>query len=159
MATPTSKIRSCGRSSGSSPPSPAGCSSWASRRSSCCRSPRSLSYLAIRPTTRRLDDFTAATGALRQGTLAARVPVEGEDEVAHLQTDFNVMAADLERSVGELEAERDTVSRLLAFRRELVTAVSHELRTPVATIRAYLEFRRSTTGTVRRRRACAATSR
>ena len=67
------------------------------------------------------------------------MPVEGEDEVAHLQTDFNAMAADLERSVRELEAERDTVSRLLAARRELVTAVSHELRTPVATIRAYLD--------------------
>ena len=98
-----------------------------------------VSYLAIRPTTRRLDQLTAATGALRQGTLAARVPVEGEDEVAYLQTDFNAMAVDLERSVGELEAERDTVSRLLASRRELVTAVSHELRTPVATIRAYLD--------------------
>lgn len=98
-----------------------------------------VSYLAIRPTTRRLDQLTAATGALREGTLAARVPVEGEDEVAHLQTDFNAMAADLERSVRDLEAERDTVSRLLASRRELVTAVSHELRTPVATIRAYLD--------------------
>ena len=98
-----------------------------------------ISYLAIRPTTRRLDQLTTATAALREGTLAARVPVEGEDEVAHLQTDFNAMAADLERSVRELEAERDTVSRLLAARRELVTAVSHELRTPVATIRAYLD--------------------
>ena len=98
-----------------------------------------ISYLAIRPTTRRLDQLTTATAALREGTLAARVPVEGEDEVAHLQTDFNAMAADLERSVRELEAERDTVSRLLVARRELVTAVSHELRTPVATIRAYLD--------------------
>jgi signal transduction histidine kinase len=101
-----------------------------------------VSYLALRPTTRRLDELTAATGALREGDLTARVAIDGEDEVAHLQADFNAMAADLERSVGELEAERDTVSELLAARRELVTAVSHELRTPVATIRAYLDSSR-----------------
>jgi signal transduction histidine kinase len=49
------------------------------------------------------------------------------------------MAADLERAMGDLQAERDAVARLLEARRELVVAVSHELRTPVATLRAYLD--------------------
>lgn len=98
-----------------------------------------VSYLALRPTTRRLDGLTAATGSMREGDLATRVGVEGEDEVARLQADFNAMAADLERSVDELESERDTVRQLLTARRELFTAVSHELRTPVATLRAYLD--------------------
>jgi signal transduction histidine kinase len=49
------------------------------------------------------------------------------------------MAADLERSLHELEAERDRVAGLLAARRQLVASVSHELRTPVATLRGYLE--------------------
>jgi signal transduction histidine kinase len=98
-----------------------------------------VSWAVLRPTTRRLDGLTQATGALRAGDLAVRVPVEGEDEVADLQADFNAMATDLERSIGELQAERDTVARLLSARRELLTAVSHELRTPVATLRAYLD--------------------
>jgi signal transduction histidine kinase len=98
-----------------------------------------VSFLALRPTTRRLDGLTAATGSMREGDLATRVGVEGEDEVARLQADFNAMAADLERSVGELATERDTVRQLLTARRELFTAVSHELRTPVATLRAYLD--------------------
>ena len=98
-----------------------------------------VSYLALRPTTRRLDELTAATGSMREGDLATRVDLQGEDEVAHLQADFNAMAADLERSVAELEGERDTVRHLLEARRELFTAVSHELRTPVATLRAYLD--------------------
>ena len=98
-----------------------------------------VSHAVLRGTTRRLGGLTAATGMLRSGDLAARVDVEGDDEVARLQADFNAMATDLERSVGELEAERDTVGRLLTARRELLTAVSHELRTPVATLRGYLD--------------------
>jgi signal transduction histidine kinase len=39
----------------------------------------------------------------------------------------------------ELRNERDTVSGLLAARRELIASVSHELRTPMATLRSYLE--------------------
>jgi signal transduction histidine kinase len=98
-----------------------------------------ISFVVLRQATRRLEDLTAATAALRAGDLAARVPVSGEDEVARLQGDFNAMAADLEGAMRDLRAERDTVARLLQDRRELVAAVSHELRTPVATLRAYLD--------------------
>lgn len=98
-----------------------------------------FSYLFARPTTRRLETLAAATSTLRAGDYSVRVPIAGEDEVAQLQTNFNAMAADLERAVRELKAERDTVARLLQARRELVASVSHELRTPVATLRSYLE--------------------
>jgi len=98
-----------------------------------------ISYFALRRTTRRLEELVTATSALRAGDLAARVPVTGEDEVARLQADFNAMAAELERTLRELEEERDSVARLLQARRELVAAVSHELRTPVTTLRGYLE--------------------
>src|SRR5206468_1266585 len=87
-----------------------------------------ISVFVLRRATRRLEDLTAAAGALRAGDLGARVPVGGEDEVARLQADFNAMAADLEGAMGDLRAERDTVARLLQARRELVAAVSHELR-------------------------------
>jgi signal transduction histidine kinase len=98
-----------------------------------------ISVVVLRRATRRLEDLTAATGALRAGDLGARVPVAGEDEVARLQADFNAMASEMEGVMGDLRAERDTVARLLQARRELVVAVSHELRTPVATVRAYLD--------------------
>ena len=98
-----------------------------------------FSYLVIRPTVQRLQTLAAATGALRQGDYAIRVPVTGEDEVAQLQADFNGMAADLERAVRELQGERDRVAALLQERREMIATVSHELRTPVATLRGYLE--------------------
>ncbi|HEY7125161.1 MAG TPA: ATP-binding protein [Ktedonobacterales bacterium] len=98
-----------------------------------------FSYLFARRMTRRIEGLAGATSALRQGNYASRVPVSGKDEIARLQTDFNAMAADLERTLRELQAERDAVATLLKSRRELVASVSHELRTPVATLRGYLE--------------------
>jgi len=56
-----------------------------------------------------------------------------------LQADFNAMAGELERTLLDLETQRDTIAHLLQSRRELVVNVSHELRTPVTTLRAMLE--------------------
>ncbi len=98
-----------------------------------------FSWLATRKTTRRLEVLTEAAGALRRGDYGTRIPVEGEDEVAQLQEDFNAMAAVLEQAMRGLEAERDKVSDLLDARRQLMANVSHELRTPLATLRSYLD--------------------
>lgn len=102
-----------------------------------------FSYLFARRMTRRIEGLAEATSALRLGNYAIRVPVSGEDEIARLQTNFNAMAADLEHTLRELQAERDSVATLLKARRELVASVSHELRTPVATLRGYLESTRT----------------
>lgn len=98
-----------------------------------------FSFLFARGAARRILDLAHATERLRAGDLAARAPVQGEDEVAQLQMNFNAMAADMERGVHDLRAERDQVALLLDQRRELIANVSHELRTPVATLRGYLE--------------------
>ncbi len=98
-----------------------------------------FSYLAARTNTERIKKLAQATSALRQGSYAARVEVSGEDEVTRLQQNFNSMADDLERTLRELQSERDRVDGLLQSRRELVAGVSHDLRTPVTTMRAYLE--------------------
>ncbi len=98
-----------------------------------------FSYLAMRGTVRRVKMLAAATSALRAGNYQVRVPVIGQDEVAQLQSDFNAMATDLQRTLQELQEQRDNVAKLLEERRELIANVSHELRTPVATVRGYLE--------------------
>jgi signal transduction histidine kinase len=98
-----------------------------------------FSYVFARRTTRRLRTLATATNVLREGDYSVRVPVEGADEVAQLQENFNAMAIDLASAVDDLKVERDTVSQLLEARRELVASVSHELRTPVSTLRSYLE--------------------
>jgi signal transduction histidine kinase len=102
-----------------------------------------FSYVVARRITRRLHPLADAAAALREGQYTARSPVEGADEVAQLQADFNAMADALEKAIASLEMERDTVARLLEARRKLVGNVSHDLRTPAATIRATLESARS----------------
>ncbi len=99
-----------------------------------------FSYIVMKRTTDRIRMLAMATSMLRQGDYTIRVPVVGEDEVAQLQENFNVMASDLQHAMRDLQSERDRVASLLQERRELVANVSHELRTPVATIRGYLEI-------------------
>ena len=98
-----------------------------------------VSFLVARKTTKRLERLAAATGKLRDGDYTTRVAIDGEDEVAQLQTTFNAMAGELERTLHDLQIERDRVAALLHARRELIANVSHELRTPLATIRGYLD--------------------
>jgi len=95
-----------------------------------------FSTLFTRRTTRRLQELARAADALRQKDYRVRVPVDGEDEVSRVQASFNHMAGELTRALGDLQDERDRVSRLLAERRELFAGVSHELRTPLAVLRA-----------------------
>jgi signal transduction histidine kinase len=105
-----------------------------------------VSYKSVRRFTRRLDHLTETTRKLRQGEYSARSEVQGEDEIAQLQQDFNSMAADLEAAMAALSAERDKVTRLLDSRRQLTANASHELRTPVATLQSYLETLSSAQG-------------
>ncbi|MCG8347995.1 MAG: HAMP domain-containing histidine kinase [Chloroflexales bacterium] len=105
-----------------------------------------LAFYLTRHTTRRIKQLSNTASAMQAGDLSARVFVEGEDEVTQLQTAFNAMAADLQRTMHDLaqanvalKAERDAVTRLLQERRVLIAGVSHELRTPIATLRGYLD--------------------
>src|SRR5581483_4450987 len=98
-----------------------------------------LAYFLARRLTSRLERLGQAAEALAAGDLTCRVPEGPADEVGQLARRFNGMAADLERSLRELQAERDRVAGLLDAQRQLVASVSHELRTPVATVRGYLE--------------------
>ena len=98
-----------------------------------------VAYLLSRRIVGRLERLGAAASALAAGDVSARVDPGPDDEVGLLGRRFNAMAGDLQRSLAELEAERDRVAGLLEARRQLVAGVSHELRTPVATIRGYLE--------------------
>jgi signal transduction histidine kinase len=100
-----------------------------------------ISYLTARSITKRIEALTEATRAIRQGMYTARTPVEGEDEIAQLQRDFNAMAADLEEANTALKAERDSVLAMLESRRRMFANISHELRTPVTTMRSLLEKR------------------
>jgi signal transduction histidine kinase len=98
-----------------------------------------ISYITAQNITRRLEKLIETTNALQNVQTYQRIDVEGEDEIAKLQSDFNRMVERLSTAHNHLEQERDTVRQLLTTRQRLFADVSHELRTPIATVRSYLE--------------------
>jgi two-component system, OmpR family, sensor histidine kinase RstB len=80
----------------------------------------------VRQLTRRLERLQRGVESLGAGDLAARVAVEGQDEVAHLAESFN-------RAAGQIE-------QLVRAHQSLLANASHELRTPLARIRLALEM-------------------
>ena len=80
----------------------------------------------VRRLTGRLERLQRGVESLGAGDLAARVKVEGRDEVARLAQSFNQAAARIES--------------LLNAHKMLLANASHELRTPLARIRLGLEL-------------------
>jgi signal transduction histidine kinase len=83
-------------------------------------------YPVVRGLTRRLERLQTGVETLGAGNLAARVTVEGRDEVARLAASFNRAAARIEELVGA--------------HRLLLANASHELRTPLSRIRLGIEL-------------------
>jgi signal transduction histidine kinase len=82
-------------------------------------------YPVVRRLTRRLETLQTSVAALGSGDLAARVPVEGKDEIARLAETFNRSA--------------DRIQSLVVANRSLLANASHELRSPLARLRMGIE--------------------
>jgi signal transduction histidine kinase len=83
-------------------------------------------YPVVRGLTRRLERLQTGVETLGAGNLAARVRVEGRDEVARLAESFNRAAAEVEQ--------------LVRAHRLLLANASHELRTPLSRIKLSVEL-------------------
>jgi signal transduction histidine kinase len=83
-------------------------------------------FPVVRGLTRRLERLQAGVETLGAGNLAARVKIEGRDEIAQLASSFNRAAARIEELVGA--------------HRLLLANASHELRTPLARLRLGVEL-------------------
>jgi signal transduction histidine kinase len=83
-------------------------------------------YPVVRGLTRRLERLQEGVETLGAGNLAARVGVQGRDEIARLAESFNRAAARIEELVGA--------------HRLLLANASHELRTPLSRIRLGIEL-------------------
>jgi signal transduction histidine kinase len=100
--------------------------------------------LSLRLTTRLLRPLGVLAQTARRfgsGDLEARARLPGNDELARLADDFNVMAARL----AELLRARDSAgpegtAALEAQRSDLVAAVAHELKTPLTSLRMALHL-------------------
>ena len=80
----------------------------------------------IRRLLKRLDVLQHGVQRFGEGDLAARVPVQGHDEVADLSRQFNAAAA--------------RIATLVQSHKSLLANASHELRSPLTRIRMGLEL-------------------
>jgi signal transduction histidine kinase len=71
------------------------------------------------------------------GDLSVRLPEQGPAEVHDLSTAFNEMAASLEQSKRDLEAQYRQLRESERLRLELISVISHEVRTPLACVLGY----------------------
>lgn len=83
-------------------------------------------YPVVRHLTRRLEKLRTGVEQFGGGALAARVPVEGKDEIAAVASSFNAAAEQIER--------------LVASHRSLLANASHELRSPLARMRMAVDL-------------------
>ena len=82
--------------------------------------------------TDRIKILRRGASRLAAGDLSIRIPVDGNDEIAHLTQTFNQMAETLEISDAQQRQLEET-------RRNLIAWVSHDLRTPLASMRVMVE--------------------
>ena len=83
-------------------------------------------YPVVRRLTQRLEGLQRGVQRWGEGDLSARVPVQGDDEVADLSSRFNQAA--------------ERIEGLMASQKSLLANASHELRSPMARIRMGLEL-------------------
>jgi signal transduction histidine kinase len=89
-------------------------------------------YFLARAMTERLRQLQQATDDVARGRLNVVLPVLGNDEIAHLTSNFNAMA----RELATVDARK---RELEATRRDLIAWVSHDLRTPLTSMRVLIE--------------------
>ena len=84
-----------------------------------------LALVLARRLVRPLRELAKATHALALGQYEVRVPVNSDDELGQLSSDFNAMAHGLQSSE--------------QARRQFIADISHELRTPLAVLGGEIE--------------------
>ncbi len=97
-------------------------------------------YPIVRKLTRRLEQLQQGVEHWGAGNLSARVPVQGNDEVAFLAERFNNAAQQVETLVDSHTRLLTQQQALLAAQKSLLANASHELRSPLARIRMGMEL-------------------
>lgn len=91
-----------------------------------------VAAMLVRPLAR----LSAAARRMAEGELDQRVRVDGDDEIAQLSADFNVMAHRIQRQVAELKAAQRR-------QEDFIGSFAHEIKTPLTSIIGYADLLRS----------------
>lgn len=94
-----------------------------------------LLLLLVRGLLSPLRNLSNTTHLIASGDLDKRATIKGNDEVADVARNFNIMADSIERNVTDLE-------NLAESRRVFIGNLAHEMRTPLTSILGYADILR-----------------
>lgn len=93
-----------------------------------------LTNKALRP----VGQLTESAQAITASDLSSRLPVQGEDEFAHLARTINGMISRLDVSFGDLSKALTSAEAAFENQRRFTADASHELRTPLTRLKLAL---------------------
>ncbi|MDW8802049.1 ATP-binding protein [Clostridium sp. A1-XYC3] len=99
----------------------------------------SVSFFISRNITKPIKEITEISLEMAKGNFTQRVKFTSNDEIGKLAETFNYMTVKLDKTLRDLEQEKDKMIEMERMQREFVANASHELRTPLTSVRGYIE--------------------
>lgn len=98
-----------------------------------------VSYFISRSITKPIKEITEISLEITKGNFTHQAKVYSSDEIGRLAETFNYMTITLDKTLRDLENEKNKMAEMERMQREFVANASHELRTPLTSVRGYVE--------------------
>ncbi|MDS0525821.1 cell wall metabolism sensor histidine kinase WalK [Clostridium sp. SHJSY1] len=98
-----------------------------------------VSYFISMSIVKPIKEITDVSLEISKGNFSHEVPVNSSDEIGKLADTFNYMMVTLDKTMRDLENEKNKMSKLERLQRQFVANAAHELRTPLTSVRGYVE--------------------
>lgn len=98
-----------------------------------------VSYFISMSIVKPIKEITAISLEMSKGNFSQKAKVYSSDEIGKLAEGFNYMMVTLDKTMRDLEDERNKMMKLEKLQRQFVANASHELRTPLTSVRGYIE--------------------